>query len=137
MTRSGKELKGFLGAVELLLDDQAWLSWVDGAGPHRPVSREVRRDLADFLAVVGGDGRFRGTQLGKLELIGDGSGWAAPAAKPGVDRVWHAIKAEPGLRPRPVCGPGEVDWGLAERVVEVVSGVRWCTHRACQVRIEL
>lgn len=137
MARTGKDLGGFLAAVDLLLDESAWLAWA--AQPRRvQLSREQRIAVADFLSVVGGDGTHRGTLADKRIRMGDGDGWVAPSSS-GVDEasVWHAVvqgDAEGGFRS--ACGVDHLAWELAVPVAsELGSRVRWCGTAACQMRI--
>jgi hypothetical protein len=142
MSRAVSDLAGFRAALALLLNEEAYLAWCEGRG-EEPVPIAVRRELADFVSVVGGDGTFFGMIHGKRELLAEsgGRGWAAPSnsgpqSDPGA-RVWHAVQLdEAGGDPEPACGQGTVNWPKA-RLLGEISGVPWCGQLACQKRLAL
>lgn len=158
MPRTGSDLDGYRAALDLLLNEEAYLAWCEGRD-EEPLPLERRRELADFLSVVSGDGTFHGSMHRKREMIGDGSGWAAPSTAyddlevPLGKRMWHAIEV-PGsesrrpdedwqswvLRPSssepmPACGQGRLRWGRAVPVNEMPSTAPRCTKSACQQRL--
>lgn len=135
-----EQREGFYAALALLLDEDAYLAWCDGRG-EVPLTIPARRQLGDFLSVVGGDGTFYGSMAGKLEQIGDGTDWVAPSTAepedPKQGPMWHAVGDFEAGTFRSACGTAELEWFRGCRINELSPGVRRCAQQACQQRMTL